>query len=436
MQNIINTYSNILAALSIIVLLTACINNDEVKSTTIVSTDSSSGTSNVTKVERITRFVKKAPIKSNDIGVYILDLTTDDLIYHQREDSAMVPASCIKLITLLATYHTTGLDHTFRSKVTTMGNVSDSTLRGEVILDMDDDPLFMGFGDIADSLLCHGIRRIYGHITLRLKMEKPLSEVILSKGDIAFDKLPVLCRGREYIEKSLYEMLDMKGIAYERAPVAITYDNLSTIATPTHSVRALLHPMIKYSSNIYAEQLAIHLQRYEKEHDIIANDDSTFILKRYLMRHHHSWLSYSPNDIGRHDDIWSKDSYKVYDASGLSQSNRLTARQLTDVCLKAYHTPELHELLIDSMAMAVPGDSTVCGSLRSKHDDKYRMRGTAAEGRIYCKTGTLPSIGTSSLAGYCRAANGHWYVYAIIINNSPVEEGRILQDSICVALAE
>ncbi len=436
MHYIINTYRHILAALSLIVLLTACINNEDIKDINTVSTDSSSGVSNESKTERITRFVKKAPIMSNDIGVYILDMTTNDLIYHQREDSAMVPASCVKLITLLTTYHTTGLDHTFRSKVTTLGTISDSTLRGEVILDMDDDPLFVGFGDVADSLLCHGIRRIYGHITLRLKMEKPLSEVILSKGDIAFDKLPVLCKGREYIEQNLYEMLDMKGITYERAPIAITYDKLTTIASPTHSVRDLLHPMIKYSSNIYAEQLAIHLQRFEKEHHIIANDDSTFILNRYLMRHHRSWISYSPNDIGRHDDIWPRDSYKVYDASGLSQSNRLTARQLIDVCIKAYHTPPLHELLIDSMAMAVPGDSTVCGSLWSKHNDKYRMRGTVAEGRIYCKTGTLPSIGTSSLAGYCHAANGHWYVYAIIINNSPVEEGRLLQDSICVALAE
>ena len=58
------------------------------------------------------------------------------------------------------------------------------------------------------------------------------------------------------------------------------------------------------------------------------------------------------------------------------------------------------------------------------------------QNRIFCKTGTLTSIGASSLCGYAHGCNGHWYAFAIINRDSPVGESRLYQDMLCKVLVK
>ena len=64
-----------------------------------------------------------------------------------------------------------------------------------------------------------------------------------------------------------------------------------------------------------------------------------------------------------------------------------------------------------------------------------RMRGTAAQGNVHAKTGTVTGI--SSLAGYCTTADGHVLAFCIInqgvLNGKP---GRDFQDRVCKVLCE
>ncbi|MBQ7484128.1 MAG: D-alanyl-D-alanine carboxypeptidase, partial [Bacteroidaceae bacterium] len=72
-----------------------------------------------------------------------------------------------------------------------------------------------------------------------------------------------------------------------------------------------------------------------------------------------------------------------------------------------------------------PGIPERMGSLQTRlAQPQYRNR-------LFCKTGTMVTVGTSALAGFIHAYNGQWYVFSIINTNSPVAESRIFQDKIC-----
>jgi len=106
------------------------------------------------------------------------------------------------------------------------------------------------------------------------------------------------------------------------------------------------------------------------------------------------------------------------DGSGLDLSNRVTCNLLSAALD--------HQGPGSSMAddLPVAGES---GTLRK------RMKGTAAEGKVRAKTGTLNEV--SALAGFARAASGEDLTFAFIINGS-LPTALTLSDQVAVALAE
>jgi D-alanyl-D-alanine carboxypeptidase/D-alanyl-D-alanine-endopeptidase (penicillin-binding protein 4) len=111
------------------------------------------------------------------------------------------------------------------------------------------------------------------------------------------------------------------------------------------------------------------------------------------------------------------DGLRVLDGSGLDREDRLTCRLLHDVLAAA---PE-DGPLVDGLAVA--GRT---GTLAT------RMRGSAAEGRLRAKTGTLDSV--ASLAGEVTAADGSRLLFAQILNGVTADQGRDLQDLLGAAL--
>jgi D-alanyl-D-alanine carboxypeptidase/D-alanyl-D-alanine-endopeptidase (penicillin-binding protein 4) len=113
----------------------------------------------------------------------------------------------------------------------------------------------------------------------------------------------------------------------------------------------------------------------------------------------------------------------IDDGSGLSKENRLTAACVTQVLAVMYGL--YGETFVETLSVA--GDD---GSLRK------RMRSTAAEGRVFGKTGYV--AGVSALSGYIRARSGRTIAFSILMNDigGNLWKARLAQDKICVRLAD
>jgi len=112
----------------------------------------------------------------------------------------------------------------------------------------------------------------------------------------------------------------------------------------------------------------------------------------------------------------------IADGSGLSRTNRVTARQLAELLAWSAKTP-FGPYLHDSLARG-----GVDGSLRK------RMKDT--RGRVSAKTGTMR--GVCALAGYVDGDTDPRYAFAIIFNdyNGPSTPYRKIQDLVCKTLMQ
>jgi|GEM_PF-175891 len=101
-------------------------------------------------------------------------------------------------------------------------------------------------------------------------------------------------------------------------------------------------------------------------------------------------------------------SYEIADGSGLSNYNRATPASITALLRYAAAAP-----WGETYRASLPVGGTAPGTLR------YRFRGTALEGKIFAKTGTLNHV--DALSGYMQASSGEMLVFSILVNDRPLE---------------
>ena len=114
----------------------------------------------------------------------------------------------------------------------------------------------------------------------------------------------------------------------------------------------------------------------------------------------------------------------MYDGSGLSRSDLVTARSLVDLLAAMSRHPRARAFR-DSLPIA-----GVDGTL------KRRMVGTKAEGRVFAKTGSIRHV--NALAGYVDTASGRHLVFSIVVNHHtrPSREVTLAMDEICALLVD
>jgi D-alanyl-D-alanine carboxypeptidase/D-alanyl-D-alanine-endopeptidase (penicillin-binding protein 4) len=118
------------------------------------------------------------------------------------------------------------------------------------------------------------------------------------------------------------------------------------------------------------------------------------------------------------------DEVRFEEGSGLSRNNLATANATTAL-LKTMATHPEAKAFADSLPVA-----GVDGSLRR------RMKGTAAEGNVRAKTGSLRYA--NSLSGYVTTAAGERLAFAVMINRGIQPAGRTARedlDDVAVMLA-
>ena len=109
----------------------------------------------------------------------------------------------------------------------------------------------------------------------------------------------------------------------------------------------------------------------------------------------------------------ARGSYVLKNGSGLNDTNRFSAAQLARLLVHVARRTTYYPELASSLGIAGRD-----GTLR------LRLDGTAAEGRLRGKTGTLDNV--SSLSGYVKLETGETWAYAIVANGAAARRRRLV----------
>ena len=173
--------------------------------------------------------------------------------------------------------------------------------------------------------------------------------------------------------------------------------------------REIAAKTMKPSQNMYTETILWTLGEQSRTQGAPAGDSSTLGLAavRGVMK-----------QMGVADD-----GIVQYDGSGLSRHNLVTPSAVT--ALYSYMAKQSRNAVDWRNSLTIGG---VDGTLRN------RFKGTAADGNMRGKTGTLDQV--SALSGYVTTSGGEELVVSIIVNGVPTIAHRTsLADDIVVYLA-
>ena len=201
--------------------------------------------------------------------------------------------------------------------------------------------------------------------------------------------------------------IEVTGDSYDIDDVASRPEWNNSAVLYTHrsaTLAQIAQPMLKDSINLYGEALL----RLNAPTGVLPTNDAALAGLEARMT---SW------GIPRQ-------GWQIIDGSGLSRRNTIAAEVLVGVLQRMYDPAGTSAWMT---AFPVAGrDGTLAN----------RMRGTAAEGNVRAKTGTMSNI--RSLAGYARTRDGENLAFAILVNNfegSAVAATQTI-DRIAVRLSE
>ena len=358
---------------------------------------------------RLDSLLEDPMFETSQVAVMVYDLTADSVCYRHNERQLLRPASTMKLVTAITALDQLGPQYDFKTDIYYTGQIKGRTLVGNVYCVGGFDPT-LTMGDVTDMALSVqqlGIDSIAGKLVADRTMKEQLD---YGEGWCWDDENPLLTAlsiGRKDIFLTTFaEEVARLGINLEnvRLVEGRLPANARHLTTIRHNISLVLDRMMKKSDNFYAE--AVFYQTAASVRKSLAKaTDATGVTRKLLKR------------LGL-----QADTYRLADGSGLSLYNYVSAELLCTLLKYAWNSPMIHDALWFSLPIA-----GVDGTLEK------RMLNTAADGNVRAKTGTLTGI--SSLAGYCKAKNGHQLCFSII--NQGVlrnQAGKNFQDRVCQVL--
>jgi len=358
---------------------------------------------------RLDSLLEDPMFETSQVAVMVYDLTADSVCYRHNERQLLRPASTMKLVTAITALDQLGPQYDFKTDIYYTGQIKGRTLVGNIYCVGGFDPT-LTMGDVTDMALSVqqlGIDSIAGKLVADRTMKEQLD---YGEGWCWDDENPLLTAlsiGRKDIFLTTFaEEVARLGINLEnvRLVEGRLPANARHLTTIRHNISLVLDRMMKKSDNFYAE--AVFYQTAASVRKSLAKaTDATGVTRKLLKR------------LGL-----QADTYRLADGSGLSLYNYVSAELLCTLLKYAWNSPMIHDALWFSLPIA-----GVDGTLEN------RMLNTAADGNVRAKTGTLTGI--SSLAGYCKAENGHQLCFSIInqgiMRNA---DGKAFQDRLCQVL--
>jgi serine-type D-Ala-D-Ala carboxypeptidase/endopeptidase (penicillin-binding protein 4) len=349
----------------------------------------------------------------------VVDLRTGQLLFARHPDLPLAPASNEKLTVSFTALRELGVTYRFRTEVFGRGNQENGVWRGDIFL--------KGFGDptltslqierLATQIAQLGIKRIAGRVygdeswfdtqrtgpgwkaSFYIKECPPLSALVVDRSvyDHHVAHQPALAAAGK-----LKLLLKKHGVAsgvvgLGRAPV----DAYALAQVESDPLPAIVASMDRESDNFIAEMLVKTIGAE------VGTAGSTaagvFVVRRDLVA-----LGVPLTGV------------RILDGSGLSLSDRLTARALGVLLATVWNDVELSNPFWASLAIA-----GINGTL-----DK-RLLKPPARGAVRAKTGTTDIA--SALSGYVRDRYG----FAVLQNGWPVQRvpAEKAEDRFATALA-
>jgi serine-type D-Ala-D-Ala carboxypeptidase/endopeptidase (penicillin-binding protein 4) len=188
------------------------------------------------------------------------------------------------------------------------------------------------------------------------------------------------------------EAVDLDDVAagMQIAPAAGTRVVVSTRSPPLSEIATVL---MKVSQNLYAETL---LKALGAANGGLGTAEGGKIAVYTLL------------------DRWNvpRDAYVMYDGSGLSRYDYVTAATLTTVLERMYRDPRHRDAFLATFPIAGKD-----GSLAS------RLRRTRAEGNALAKTGSISNV--RSLSGFVRTRDDEVLAFSILANDFPIQAATV-----------
>jgi D-alanyl-D-alanine carboxypeptidase len=331
----------------------------------------------------------KNPTLSNP-AMIVIDESTGKVVYERNADSQRKPASVLKILSAAATLEYLDPSTTFSTSVSIEKESKTVFIRGSL------DPW----------ISLNAVTAIKMHRTsLPYLGAKAMSEVKkANKGSL---------RGYKVVYSGLYsqDVANFKAYwnkryfrpAIKRATLeqSLVEQGVPVVSQNSPTVAEILDWTMLWSDNLLAERLS---RLASKAAGNTFNAEGIAKTFEKLLLH-----------LG-------VDSTKlvIFDASGLSKENRITARMLGELLFKL-RKEEKFSLLYTSLPIA-----GVSGTLK----DRFTTTAPNAVGLIHAKTGTLD--GTATLAGYVQS-NDREYVFVTLADeiakgNTALKKARIAID--------
>ena len=352
------------------------------------------------------------------VGVVVVDLDADAVVYRLNPETPLAPASTEKLPLALASLQRLGAGFRTTTDVLGNGKLVGSTWKGSLVLKGYGDPALTSSGlrALAHAVRVRGITAVSGRILgdesyfddartapgwkpSFAKAESPyLSALVVDRGliDGRSADTPALAAAALFTRALRHEGVS---VAHDpalgrAAPRAI---RLTRRASPR--LITLLSEMDTWSDNFIAEMLLKELGARVGRRGTTAGGAAVVA----------STLA---------SDGVPLTGVRLVDGSGLSTLDRLTARTLAASLETLVHEPALRPLL-DTFAVA--GET---GTLR------HRLLDNPRHGLVRGKTGTTDE--SSALTGLV----GSRFAFAVLCNGSPVDwtAAHLLQDRVAEAL--
>jgi D-alanyl-D-alanine carboxypeptidase/D-alanyl-D-alanine-endopeptidase (penicillin-binding protein 4) len=346
-------------------------------------------------------------------------LQTGQLLFARHPDLSLAPASNEKLPVTFAALRELGPGYRFRTEVLGRGYQDEKVWHGDVFLKGFGDPTLTSdeLGQLAAQIADLGITRIAGRVlgdeswfdaqrigpgwkaAYFIGECPPLSALVVDRAwyDHHTARQPALAAAGRFKALLREHGVSAGAVGLGRAPADV-YGLAQVESEPLADVLA---SMDRDSDNFAAEML---LKTLGAE---LGGAGTTAAGAAIVMR-----------ELG--DAGIPLAGVRIFDGSGLSLDDRLTARALAGLLVAAWDDLDLHDPFWRSLPVA-----GVNGTLED------RLRRAPARGAVHAKTGTTDRA--SALSGYV----GVRYGFAVLQNGWPVStwSARKAQDRFATALA-